>query len=85
MGGIQPFIMAAKFGVYRNLVEDSSPLFTFLNFTLTYITFGSLFANILLPLAYKLRPEVKYKIGVVLGTTALLTLLLGGKILAAIF
>lgn len=85
MGGIQPFIDAAKFGVYRNLVKTSSPLFTIMNFAFTYIIFGSMFANILSPLAYKLRPEAKYRIGVILGSVALFTLLLGGRLLTAMF
>jgi len=85
MGGIQPFINVAKFGVYRNLVKTSSPFFTILNFALTYMTFGSMFANILSPLAYKLRPEAKYRIGVILGSVALFTLLLGGRLLRAMF
>lgn len=83
-GGVKTFVKAAEVGMF-NSVDEPSFWFYFVNRGLTYIYFSCLLCGMLLPLAYKMNSKLKYKLEVIVGSTALVILLLGGRFLMLIF
>ncbi len=83
-GSIDAFRKSAEFGMF-NPVAQPSFWFLFMNRALTYVYFAVLICGIIIPLAYKMKLPLKYKLEIIFGITSVVILLSGGKLLMLIF